>query len=259
MISWAWTHNSVLPADIIGGMKTLPIMGSPVGFRIVDSWTPSSTYLGWAKKILARKDVAGWDFALCYAKRAVCRAIDALFICNHFGHLIQDNYPSKLETLAQVGISIPGVVYDLIIAPRNALEHEYDAPTEKSARHAVDVAGLFLDQVSAEVSRGAIISLGTSGNYRRDRCDKPGAEYDRISFDLLPNSRPMFLVDVLSTPHRAVILIPKDKELLVAPMDVFSRPEVLQLVQLLRAPLAAGNYRWYDLAEFTALKDQFKL
>jgi hypothetical protein len=203
--------------------------------------------------------VAGWDFALCYAKRAVCRAIDALFICNHFSHWIQDNYPSKLETLAQVGISIPGVVYDLIIAPRNALEHEYDGATEKSARHAVDVADLFLDRVSTEVSNGAVISLGTSGNFRRERYDKPGGEYDRISFDLQRSSRPMFLVDVLSTPHLALILIPKDQELLVAPMDAFSRAEVLALAQVLRAPLAAGNYRWYDVAELTALKDQINL
>ena len=80
----------------------------------------------------------GYDLAVCYAKRAVCRLIDSLIHHNHLRKWMRSNYPPKIAMLKQVGIEVKSVVRELIIDSRNDIEHSYSTPTESQARHAVD-------------------------------------------------------------------------------------------------------------------------
>src|SRR5206468_2529924 len=87
------------------------------------------------------------------------------------------SYPVRIEALTQIGIRIPSIVRDLVIEPRNILEHTYELPSKRQAQHALDVADLMLRATDSEDSRGIIVALNwrVLGSYS---CSDKGAVVD---------------------------------------------------------------------------------
>src|SRR5215208_6620691 len=150
MISWKWRRTLVSPEDILTGAQSLPIRSDRVIFDLTSEWTTSERYLSWAKDCLIRDNDFGWDAANVYSKRAACRQIDAFIVCNHLGKFLGLTYPAKIEMLSEIDVIVPDIIQELIINPRNEIEHGYKASTREQARHAVQLAGLFLGAVSEE-------------------------------------------------------------------------------------------------------------
>ena len=160
---WAWKTKKVSPQVIIDSATHLKPDKDWFEADLCLKWRKATTYLDWAEHAFARKDEFGWDAARCYAKRAVCCQIDRFMLASHFGrYLDKRNYPQKMHLLQEVGITLPTVLHELIIDPRNEIEHGYDAATEKQARHAVEICKMFLRTIEFVADSGAIISLGDS-------------------------------------------------------------------------------------------------
>src|SRR5437016_2633608 len=100
MIDWKWHVRRVSAADILTSAKTLPVQSYRHEIVVTPDFRPSAEYLRWAREALQMKAPFGLDAALCYAKRAVCREIDAFVIRNHFKRYLQNrSYPKKIELL----------------------------------------------------------------------------------------------------------------------------------------------------------------
>src|SRR5260370_3187100 len=139
-VNWTWRQTKVQAEDILSAARTLEVKSSRYEIDLVSDWTSSDTYLQWAHNSLAQNTPLGFDAALCYAKRSACREIDAFMICNHFGRFRGTNYPAKMKMLSQVGLSTPDLIYELIIDPRNDVEHSYKGCTWAQAKRAVELA-----------------------------------------------------------------------------------------------------------------------
>jgi len=166
--------------------------------------------------------------------------------CNHLGSFLRETYPRKIEMLSQVGLYIPDIVYELIIDPRNDIEHSYKEPTFQQAKRAVQVAELFLKATADEREHHAIISIGWSISIHEERRSTPEREYERIEFTLTPQNAPMLLIDVCVDNHQVMIIHPKDEEVVACPLHEFQRDEAIVLAKMLRKYYTfhnAGSWR----------------
>lgn len=70
-----WKRALVDPADILSGLKS--IAGTTVWSHALtpDEWLPAEKFHEWAAVGVANPHALGWDMAVSYAKRAVCRRI----------------------------------------------------------------------------------------------------------------------------------------------------------------------------------------
>ena len=234
MIGWDWNKTDVSPADIISGASTIPLSTTWLQADLASEWTPAARYVGWASDAAKQHTEFGSDAAVSYAKRAVCRIIDTLIVQSHLAHLAKTTYPEKIDLLDFAGLHVPNVIHDIIIDPRNEVEHEYREPTLTEAKHAAQLAGLFFEATSEQASHAAIISLGEppiweriDANQRRHTAESP--------FTLEEGDPPILLIDVTAKDHRALILRPADHELYGCDIKVFTKAETIQLLQLLRA------------------------
>jgi hypothetical protein len=234
MGDWSWTRRTVQPNDILDAAATIPVRSHRYEADLIPDWTASECYLGWAKDCLSQDSSFGRDAAVCYAKRAACRRIDAFVVCNHFSHLPL-NYPGKIETLSKIGLCVHDLVHELVIDPRNQIEHAYSSPTQQEARSAVQLCEMFMVATSEEAKRNAIISIGWSMGITHKICDAPGKEYDLIDFTLRRESSPMLLIDVSDLNEQNVMIIhPGDEEIAVCPLQQFDRSAVVRLATMLR-------------------------
>ena len=245
MPRWSWRRVNVTPEDILSAARTLEVQSSWFEIDSVSHWRSSAVYLKWAQDCLPQNTAFGLDAALCYAKRAVCREIDAFMTCNHFGSFLGDTYPAKIKMLRDVGLRIPDVIHQLIIDPRNESEHSYTVSAFGDVKKAVELAELFLMATTDEQKHHAIISIGWSIDIRQAKCAIPGKEYERLDFTLSDQSAPMLLIDVCADEHHAIILHPKDKEVSACSLREFKREQILDLARLLRRYYAfqqTGNW-----------------
>jgi hypothetical protein len=144
-------------------------------------------------------------------------------------------YPEKIEILSTARLYVPSVVHELVIDPRNELEHCYRPPTETEARRAVQLCEMFLKATSDEAKHNAIISIGWSLSFSHERCVAPGREYDRIDFTISRDSSPMLLIDVTDmSQHDVIILLPRDGEVMACPLREFDRSAATKLATMLR-------------------------
>jgi hypothetical protein len=260
-IGWKWKRRNVSAQDILSGARTLPIRWDRYEIDLTSQLTSSATYMEWARECLARNSGFGWDAALCYAKRATCRELDAFIICNHLGCFLGAPYPRKIELLSKVGLSIPHTVHDLIIDPRNDVEHSYKSPTMVQARHAVEIAELFIGATHDERKRHAIIAISWSISIRVERSTVPPS-YERIEFTLTRQHSPMLLVDVCTPDHQVMILHPQDEEILACRLCDFTGDETVELAKLLRQYYTfeqVGTWAQIDCTWFNKLKAQIGL
>src|SRR5262245_15594338 len=108
------------------------------------NWTVPATYLEWARRGYREGDEHGLANAITYAKRAACCRIDRLIHNYHLQRFHRTKFPVKIQALEGLGIPVPGVIQELIINPRNELEHDYVPADSRTARHALEIAELFL-------------------------------------------------------------------------------------------------------------------
>jgi hypothetical protein len=195
--------------------------------------TSSAEYVSWARKVMAENTALGRDAALCYAKRAICREIDAFRMCNHLTSFLGRQYPEKIEMLVEVGLSVPDIVRELVINPRNDVEHNY-VPEDTQTRHAVQIAELFINATARERERHAIISIAWSITVHRERSCAPGNEYDRLEFTHHHQNKPMLLIDPCPVNPLVMILHPANDELIACPLRNFKRNDAIALAKLLR-------------------------
>jgi hypothetical protein len=261
LLMMKWQRTVVEPADIICAAQTIRVPSHATRYEIdaISAFTSSDVYLTWAKECLAHGTAMHYDAALSYAKRAVCREIDAFMVCNHLQRFLGVKYPAKIEMLAAVGIDIPSIVYDLIIDPRNNVEHAYAQPTASQARHAIDVASLFLQATAVERDYRATIALGWS------IITPVTMILENMQFALDPDGDPMLFADICAMKPRAMILHARTTEILECLMQAFSEKDTITFAKLLRrqyaAGLAGGDRSYYraSCAWLQKLKDQLGL
>jgi hypothetical protein len=245
MIDWIWKEQIVSSQEILDAMRTLSAGSDWYEIDLISEWTRAETYLSWANDNLARNDQFGWDAAICYAKRAVCRQIDALIHYNHLQKFSGRKYPEKAELLTQIGLPVPGIVQELIIDPRNEIEHAYLPATQDYARRAVEVADLFLRALATESDRKAVISFAKSLNRRHDTSSVQGHEYEVLEFSLTHRHSPWLLIDLLESEPRALVLSPSDETLMVCPLEHFEKPDAIALAAMLRQYYSLENFgKW---------------
>src|SRR5438874_13426799 len=110
MVQWNWRPVAVDAADILTSAKALRMTPHWVEIDPTIELTSSAEYVSWARKVMAENTALGRDAALCYAKRAICREIDAFMMCNHLTSFLGRQYPEKIEMLVEVGLSVPDIV-----------------------------------------------------------------------------------------------------------------------------------------------------
>ncbi|MBL9084755.1 MAG: hypothetical protein JNK76_23320 [Planctomycetales bacterium] len=233
-----WTPQEIPAGAILDAVENTKAEGRWLEIRPTQAWTDPDTYLAWAADALTRDDTFGWDAAVVYAKRAVCRQIDAFMVAQHMGGLLQaKNYPAKVKVLNELGIDIPDVVHDLIIDPRNNIEHAYEPATKTQARHAVQLCKLFLTSASVieESQYGTIVSLGMTLNTSFRGSGIRGKERQEYDFEIPDHHlEQSVLVDYFLAESRIFVLRPRQWELLHCPMAKLNAREVQSLAASLR-------------------------
>jgi hypothetical protein len=232
-MTWSWNGSFVKPEDILSGIVSLGNRdGSFYEVNLVRDWAESTEYLQWAQECLKRNDRFGLDAAVCYAKRAVCRQIDGLLVLNHLGNFVGRKYPDKLDILTAIGLDENEIVHELVIDPRNEVEHSYRASTQQQARRAVQIANLYLKATDDDASRGANVALNWGMSYTL--C--AGPNFERTSFALDPNAEPLFMLDCEKPEnHVAVMLIRKRAEFDYCPLNDFRLDTAKELAKVMRA------------------------
>src|SRR5438128_539684 len=99
MIAWEWTRQIVAPDGILDAARSIPETRQRSHVNLTRDWTPTSTYMEWAKAALLRNGDDCWDSAAGWAKRAVCRRMDGILKHNHLGYFLGKNYKIKSEYL----------------------------------------------------------------------------------------------------------------------------------------------------------------
>jgi hypothetical protein len=122
--------TTIAPEDLLDAVRTIPL-GEVATCDWLSHWVPATVLLQWADRGLAEGDGYGLSNAVTYAKRAAACRIDLLLRYNHLLPFARSAFPAKVSALRQVGIGIPDVVHELVIDPRNALEHNYDIPSQQ--------------------------------------------------------------------------------------------------------------------------------
>lgn len=221
------------PDDLLSAAKTVSLTEiSTCGW--LGHWVSSATFSDWAKRGLAEGDAHGLSNAIAYAKRAAACRIDVLVRYNHLAWAAHANYPAKLAALRLVGLEIPDVVQELVIEPRNDLEHEYQPADGAIARHAVGISDLFLKATKDDYESGSIVALGW--NVMGSHAFKDGREL--VQFREF-GSRPMLFIDVFSDPPAAKIVDPGQNETRAAELRAFTQAQSVSLARLLRTGLVS--------------------
>lgn len=218
----------VAPEDVLDAGRTI-LPGDSSTCNWLAHWASPATTGEWARRGLAEGDAYGLSNAIAYAKRAAACRIDVLVQYNHLTRLARLNYPSKVAGLRQVGLVVPDVVQELVIDPRNDLEHGYQVPDGDVARHAVEVSDLFLRATQDEYERGSIVAVGWNAMGSHGIAD--GREF--IQFREF-SDRPMLFIDVFDDPAMAKIVDPTAKEVRLAELHSFTEDQAVALATLLR-------------------------
>lgn len=256
-----WKRENIEPADILTGIKT--IYGTTVWThpQTPERWQPAETLYGWAASAMTSDHEFGWDIALSYAKRAVCRRIDGFLHNNWLAQLGGRKYPEKIAILREIGIPIPGIVQRLVIETRNEIEHDYRSATREEAVDAIDLAHLMLTATAIEVPREpVVVAGGTIAASQAIKSSEPRFEYHTIN-DL--GADPIVFVDFLESPTLVKLVYPADSEIRFAKLNSFRQDEAVELVNRLRsyppsAPISSFIKMPKELLSTVARFQEFK-
>ena len=225
-----FTRTEIDPADLLDGARTIPAGAANTCAGLQAERVGEQEYLAWAREALDRMETQGFTECIANAKRAVCRRLDALLLSNHLVPFYRTNYPRKIEALGGIGIEVPQIVNDLVIAPRNTIEHEYLVPSEQDARRARDIAQLVIDATANEASRAAIVALGWNVLGSELISCKHGHYVSFRGF----GSGIMLFVDVFEQPHAAKLVEASSRTIRASKLSAFKGHEALELASLLR-------------------------
>jgi hypothetical protein len=225
-----WKKLKRIPADILSGWASISPATHLQDFTFLynpnPTWVEADTYLAWSREALARSDAFGWDAAVCYAKRAVCRRIDGFLFNNHLGRYEKKLYPEKMKLLEGIDIVVPAVVRDLIIDRRNDIEHSYLEASPAEAQHAVEIAAMYLRDTLEESKGLALLSIGpgiTAGPLIQGNFNP-----------VFSGEEPVFVIDPTGPTPRAMIVHPKDDEVVHAELSDFELGDLTRLAKRLR-------------------------
>ena len=233
-------RTKVHPADILSAAPTIPANEARGCNWFAQRWIDPSVYLSWAKRSAESDDDYALSNALSHAKHTVCRIIDGLVLGNHLRWYIERNYPQKMDGLGLVDISVPSIVHELIIDPRNQIEHDYLKPEPGKVKHAVQVAELFLGAMREELRRPSIVALAWNVQCAHSvRLREGGADEEVSVHGFMPD--PMLFVDVFDKPVQVKVVHPKDQEISYAHLEDFAQEECVQLAKKLREHYACPN------------------
>ncbi len=228
---------STSPDDLLDGARNIRL-GSINTCHWLTGWIPAATFLEWARRGLVEGEAYGLGNAITYAKRAAACRIDLLLKYNHLVPFWGSNYPRKVDALRDLGLGIPDAVHELVIGPRNVIEHQYERPDAVAARHAVDVAELFVRATDEEYQRASIVAVdwNAMGAYALHLTSGQEA----IKFREF-GERPMLFVDVFEEPHSAKIVDPANREIRSASLSSFREEQSLELARILRRNYSHGS------------------
>jgi hypothetical protein len=261
MIDWDWIRKDYEPADVLDAARDLEPTSSRVFADPTACWVKASTYLEWASAAITRGGDDAWDCAAGWSKRAVCCRMDAILVNNHFGSYLGHNYKKKAGYLSVLDVPGLSVLRDLVIDPRNDIEHSYTVASEAQAKRAFDIGQLFLGATEKMAAQMTIVAHGWNVNYRGGICDKRGHEFERHEFSLRRDQKPMLLIDSYSSSGDVFVLNPKDELLAICPLKRFAVAELISLNEHLRKCLAFDSYSSRQLAPklMSTLRDQLRL
>ncbi len=222
------------PDDIIGALKTLSLNNISNCNWLEEEWETSENYLEWAKRGLRENDNNGFDVAITYSKKCVCRRIDSLILYNHLYPLKNKNYPEKIVTLELIGIASLKIVQKFIIDIRNELEHQYRLPTKEKAEDAINLAELAIDATQSEFERGSIVIVKSSFLYNL-HCKGDSREFNFNGF----SNHPMFIVDIFD--KKIKIVDPQDLTIKYSPEEDFTKDQAIEMSKVLREHYLLGN------------------
>lgn len=238
MVGKKWKMIGKHPEDIIGAARTMGEGEIRIYHDPIPHWVPAADYLDWARRGLKQDDLNGRDAAVCYAKRAVCRFIDSLMVCNHLGAFLGRGYKEKFDLLSRIDLPIPTIVHELVINQRNDIEHSYQAATAVQASRALELAELLLERRSMieELPKKALISLGSNVQLRVN--DQP-PDFSEVQLSM---DDPWLLVDTLADDPKVLVIYPKDDEVAYAQLSDFDTHQAISVSRLMRerqqAPLS---------------------
>jgi len=225
----------ISPQDLLDAARTIRPGDISTCNWLVD-WISPAEFLQWAQRGVADGDARGFSDAITYAKRAVASRIDALILFNHLRPFLRSPYPLKMQALARVGVDVPDVVNDLVIDPRNDLEHDYSWPEASTAKHAVGVASLFLRATQPEYDRGSIVAV--QWNVMGSHLLSSSGEAVRLREF---GTRPMLFIDVFEETAAAKIVDPVVPEIRSATLTSFDGDQAVALADILRQNYTCGH------------------
>src|SRR5262245_38711765 len=227
MIDWEWTKQRVAPDDILDGARAITGRGGSYGVRLVPHWTPARSSMEWAKAALERGGDDGWDSAAGWAKRAVCRQMDCILVHNHLQPFLGKNYKDNAGYLA--ALKVPGlpVLRDLVIDPRNDIEHAYALATKEQAEMACHIAELFLGATEKEANAPAMVDLGWAFEYAAWNSAGPEGVKHFFKVTLNKDHAPFLVVSGYPDGPEVMILYPQDELVSVCPLTDFRSDQLL--------------------------------
>lgn len=261
MIDWEWSKKAVAPDDILDGARTIngPIGGH--GVRLTYHWTSAETLMEWAMAALARGGKDGWDTAAGLAKRAVCRQIDSILVHSHLGHILGQNYGKKALYLASLKVPGLATLRELVIDPRNDIEHAYSQATEDQARRACDIAELFLGASEEQAEAPAVLDLGWDFEWAGSPMAGPEDERHSAKVTLKKDHPPFLFVTGYPDAPEAVILMPGEETAHFCLLKEFKAEQALQLNEMIttRPDLLCYSMSTSGIGFFRSIARELKL
>ena len=246
------SKKEVAPADIIDGVRSLDPKSVCTSTGFKSDWPSILRHLEWAHRDFEQGDDRGYINSIGHAKRAACQVIDSQIRNNHLYVFESSKYPEKLVALNDIGISIPDIVHDLVITPRNQLEHQYQIPDKRIAKIAIGVAELTIRAIKCEERLGTIVSINFNINYSHFG----GPAGEKVEFKGFYGD-PILFVDIFEEPHLVKIIFPKEREVVVSKLCNFNKTDSTELARLLRDySLRVDGIRGNNAFFYTEIKRQ---
>ena len=221
-----YTMTQIKPVDVISGVETLKDTATIqkwLDFEEEKEVVSSATYLKWAQGwLMIEGSDGGLSSCISHAKQAVCSMLDELSIQNHLSKILGKNYPFKINTLKEIGISIPSVVHKLIIEPRNELEHKYARPNHELAENALGVANLAVEGISDKF--GNIVALNWTAIMNLRMVGESLTEFPGWTNNEFPHGgyTTVLFIDVFDETPKALLIDGAYQEIRFANLDEFN-------------------------------------
>lgn len=139
------------------------------------------------------------------------------------------------------------MIQELVIEPRNELEHAYIPANRDTARRAIDIASLFLD-ASAEIdARQSIIALNMNMRYS----NQMGKGAQPVTFNgWSPNV--MLFVDIFGEPHAAKLVDGAQHEIRYTELNKFTVSQAVELASICTRIIPKPTVvQWEPTSSFT--------